>query len=611
MTVVRTQNSQPGSDITETDVQNYLRSRPTTVRRIAKFLVNRYGSLIDLRNLESRPLDECIDHLLTRALAAHAVASFSGMDPSDSARCVVDGGQDLGIDAIAFDESQKRCWLIQSKFVQGGQGRTSWTIISKFLQGFECIVSDSYEHANSKILAMREDITLAISEVAWRFTLVLATTSHNPVENHDLNRIHEKLEYQDPGNMGTFTFDNFDLNRVTRSVEESLAPSSIDLDIQLSEWGCVTEPFRAFYGHVQLSTIIEWRQHGVSLFDKNLRGFDPSSHVAASIEKTLSGESGLFWYLNNGATLLCESIERRGPYSGTQSRATGHFHCKGVSVVNGAQTIGTIWEKVGDGENLDPNAKVHIRLISLENASEEFGAKVTKATNTQKNILARDFATLDAAQKKLQNQFALDGLIYVFRTGISPPKPDEGCTLEEVSIALACERSIETSVIAHRNPGYLTDPDNSYYKSIFHGKNELRSEEVWRSVRIYRLCVLALSQERNTSSGRPQQVATHGARYIIYRVFNDPKIKSIRGEWSKDTATAIKDATLTHLGQITAYLENATGYLQVLFKNTDRVKGLDESLAGAGGSSSSERVKRQEIGRQQELFKNLPPEGES
>src|SRR4026208_2017784 len=37
--------------------------------------------------------------------------------------------------------------------------------------------------------------------------------------------------------------------------------------------------------------------------------------------------------------------------------------------------------------------------------------------------------------------------------------------------------SVASCVVAYRNPGYLTDPENSHYKAIFHGDKELRSED--------------------------------------------------------------------------------------------------------------------------------------
>jgi hypothetical protein len=597
-----------GSEITEEAVREHLKNRPVTILRIAKFLFNRYGGSIDLRDYATRPLADRIEHFLTRALAAHAVVAYSGADPETAALCVVDGGQDLGIDAIAFDEAQKRCWLVQSKFAQGGQGPIPWTDLAKFLSGFEALASESFEQANPKILAMSDEIRRAASEVAWKWKLVLATTSSNPLAENYLADIHSKLEYQDPGNSGTFTFDNFHLNEVTKSVENAISPAAIDLEITLEDWGCVTKPHVAYYGNLPLSEIIKWRVHGVPIFDKNLRVFDADSHVAKSITATLLSESKIFWYLNNGATLLCESIDRSGPYSLSESRAKGVFHCKGVSIVNGAQTIGTIWDRAGDGSLLDPNSRVQVRLISVQDAGEEFGARVTKATNTQKNILARDFATLDVAQRTLQKHFSLDGLIYVFRTGVPIPPQAKGCTFDEVSLSLACERSLEFAVIAYRNPGFLTDPENQYYKALFHGDRPVNAEDAWRAVRIYRHAVQTLANDRAALTGRKKQGATHGARYIVHRVFNDGRVKKLRGEWAtQDALDTIAAVATEHMELVVRHLDQVSGYLQVLFKNTDRVRELDAALKNAPGPGAPPPVTQPESAPgQKDLFG--PPE---
>jgi AIPR protein len=205
-----------------------------------------------------------------------------------------------------------------------------------------------------------------VSEPGWKFTIVLASTSAQPLAHDSVNLVKDRLAYQDPGNSGTFTFEQFTLNPVTASIEHAFDAAKINLTIELHDWGCMNAPFVAYYGKATLDAIMKWREHGQPLFHKNLRGFMKSSDVSESISRTLSSESELFWYLNNGATILCARIERQGPYSQHTSRERGHFYCVGVSVVNGAQTIGSIWEQPGDGQNLDPRAMVHLRLISLE-----------------------------------------------------------------------------------------------------------------------------------------------------------------------------------------------------------------------------------------------------
>jgi hypothetical protein len=508
----------------------------------------------------------------------------------------VDGGQDLGIDAIAFNDREKKCWLFQAKFQHSGQGLMAWSELSKFFDGFDALASDSFEGANPKILAMEDDIRSAATEPGWRFELVLVSTSAKPLSSESIETIHERLAYQDPGNSGMFKFKPWTLNDVTTSIEQSLDAAKINLEVELHDWGCLSDPCIAYYGQVSLGAVTKWREHGTVLFAKNLRSFIPSSPVADSITRTLVSQSELFWYLNNGATILCERIERSGPYSQQKSRERGHFKCIGVSVVNGAQTIGTIWDEPSGGADLDPRGMLFVRLISLENAPTDFAQHVTKATNTQNNILPRDFATLDAAQRRLAREFTLEGRTYVFRQGDPTPRPEDGCDIEELSLALACSTSIELTTIAYRNPGYLIDPDSPSYKAIFGIPGRPLAEDAWRLVRIMRASNLSLSMIRGEGPGRRRQVATHAARQIQHRVMNDPKVKSLRGQQTiedKDLHTVVCQATVTSFDAINSYLalnHQEREYLQVIFKNTVKIKKMHAALDKMTGAATATSV---------------------
>ncbi len=193
-----------------------------------------------------------------------------------------------------------------------------------------------------------------------------------------------------------------------------------------------------------------------------------------------------------------------------------------MSVVNGAQTIGAIWEHAGQGELLEPNSMLHLRLISLENADDGFGSRVTTGTNTQKNILPRDFATFDSMQVAIQKQFQLEGRVYIIRDTDQLRSPDEGCTMMEAAIALACNKSIELATIAYRNLGFLSDPSNRYHKQAFDGAT---AEKVFPLVKVLRISDSALASIKSGTTIKARPLATHGAKYIQYRVFNHSDVK--------------------------------------------------------------------------------------
>lgn len=574
MSQVTNQSANKPLPILEQDVADFFRTRPAAVRRIGVFLFNRFAKHIDLSDLSESTFankPRLLDFFLSRALAAHVASVLCDKDPAESAECVVDGGQDLGIDAICLDPVRQHCYLIQSWFNASGSGNASQTDMLKCIEGFQAIVSDDFQRGNQRILSMQVPLRTAVNEVGWKFTLVFASTAAQPISGDFEETIQSRLSYHDPGNCGTFSFHNFPLNKVTESIERAFDPKDINLTITLNHWGCVTKPVVAYYGQVPLADIIQWRSCGSRLFEKNLRNFDPSSEVSESIRSTIADASSEFWYRNNGATMLCKKIERLGPYQLSTSREAGNFFCTGASIVNGAQTIGAIWEHAGNGETLEPDARMHLRLISLEDADEFFGKRVTTGTNTQKNIRARDFATFDETQVAIQRQFQMDGRVYVIRETDVLPSENNGCTIVEAAIALACNHSVELATIAYRNVGFLTDPNHKYHKEVFSGAN---ADRIFTLVKVLRMSGHVLTEIKE-QDGRLRMVASHGARYIQYRVFSDAQLKQYIGSGKAvtDLEAHVRDITFREFARVEQWVKAhwQFSYPQVFFKNTESV----------------------------------------
>lgn len=101
----------------------------------------------------------------------------------------------------------------------------------------------------------------------------------------------------------------------------------MDLQILLHEWGLVREPFKAYYGHVEVTDITSWGKYGDRLYDKNIRSFKGSTDVNGGIVATLKDAPDKFLYFNNGITLLCGELEKQ-PLGG-KSRSSGVFECRG------------------------------------------------------------------------------------------------------------------------------------------------------------------------------------------------------------------------------------------------------------------------------------------
>jgi predicted Zn finger-like uncharacterized protein len=127
------------------------------------------------------------------------------------------------------------------------------------------------------------------------------------------------------------------------------------------------------------------------------------------------------------------------------------------------------------------------------------------------------------------------------------------------------------------------EPDGGVLRCEFCGELLV----TWDGGGFMHFAVQALARERAAFIGRRKQGATHGGRYIVHRVFRDGRVRALRADVSSPEALeTIAAVTAEHMELVVSHLERASGYLQVLFKNTDRVRQLDQDLAKPGESAS-------------------------
>jgi hypothetical protein len=290
---------------------------------------------------------------------------------------------------------------------------------------------------------------------------------------------------------------------------------------------------------------------------------------------TITDSPENFWYFNNGVTVLCASIDK-APAGGPERRQ-GTFGLKGVSVVNGAQTVGTLARALRQGKQSELDAvRVMVRFISLEDAAEDFAERVTRATNAQNVIGGRDFVGLDPEQTRLRDDFSVDNLIYAVRSGEARPDPDKGCEFADAAVALACAHSAGLATQAKREVSRLWDDiTKSPYKALFNPQtNHLR---VWRSVQILRAVDRELDRLRGGLDNRTKGYAVHGNRLIAHVVFAKLDLAGIEdhtADWAPTLAQAAEStARVLHAMKDIGEAEYG-GYTASLFKNATKTGRL-------------------------------------
>ncbi len=425
---------------------------------------------------------------LTRGLAALALVHLLDTDPNAATAAITDGFGDNGIDAIAVDAENSVVYLVQSKWSQNGTGSPALGDVQKFIKGFRDLVNAEFSRFNAKVQAKKNALVAALNDPDVRFVLVIAHSGQDPLSAQAETAIQDLLaEVNDPIDTASFTMlSQAELHQFLTMGIHGKAP---DLAVTLYDWGSTQEPYAAYYGQVDASEVADWwRKYNVKLFRQNLRQFLGDSDVNASITETLVKEPGKFWYFNNGITVLCQKVAKTA--LGGTSKKTGKFAFEGVSIVNGAQTVGCIGRAADDHPQAVGDARVSIRFISLENCPDDFAEEVTRGTNTQNRVGPREFVALDSEQDRLATELALDGKRYAIKSGESSPSPDSGCTVVEATVALACAQSeSDFAVQAKREIGRIwagaeTAGGSSQYRRLFGPK--LTGHQLWRTVLVLR-----------------------------------------------------------------------------------------------------------------------------
>ncbi|MGC0267939.1 AIPR family protein [Enterobacter hormaechei] len=209
-------------------------------------------------------------------------------------------------------------------------------------------------------------------------------------------------------------------------------------------------------------------QELVRTFLRNMLG---KTDVNEEIKKSVSENPEMFWFYNNGITILVnEAIpHRRNAASGAER---GFFDFKDISIINGAQTvssIGTIMDSLGEKIY---QVKVPTRFIEVrEDADNTISNSITKANNFQNRVLGRDFASQQSDQHRLARELVLEGYQYqLLRTDEDYSQTNSKVIdLDEALNALAClsKNSTIVATLKSNRGRFFENFEGTLYKTLF------------------------------------------------------------------------------------------------------------------------------------------------
>lgn len=526
---------------------------------------------------EATHWDSSLDDVanLSRILALYAVQLELGDADGSQIVEITDGEGDRGIDAIGVDQSTKLVVLVQSKWRQDGTGSMDLAGVLKFLQGARSLLGmksdDEPINASEETKSVVRDL---LKTPGARIRMVTVTTAGDPLAAEVEQPITELLEQlndlEDVEPLASHTHSG--QGALFNSISKKSRPS-VDIDLQMLDWGRASDPQRIYYGRVSAAEIATWfNEHGTDLFAENIRVVIPRSDINDGILETIASSPDRFIYYNNGITVLAESIGM-GP-GGVLSREVGYFKLTGASIVNGAQTVSTLGSAIGTAHegNLG-NAFVLVRCIEVPQEEEDLGRRITRYANTQNEVSSQDFAFLDPEQHRLVRELQVLGYEYVLRSAEMPKSKDPSKVIElrQAAVSLACASpNLAHSVVAKREVSRLfTDS----YAALFNASTDpLR---LARAVQITSGVDAILDDFERESDGVKAGIAVHGRRVIAHLVMKElgNNFMTSPGTDLTDTMDDLKDNVEDLLDTLVDVFP-ANAYPGNVFKNGSRVARL-------------------------------------
>ena len=525
-------------------------------------------------------------HFETRAIAALSLMMTTGIDVEQSAIHITDGFHDMGIDAIYLDSTQKELFLVQSKWRNDGVGGISQPEMQTFVEGIKRIIEFDIEGANAKILSKKEDIDFALTSMNYQIHMIFVHTGNEPSTDYVRRPLNNLLSAVNDEISTLLVYSELSFKEIYEFLAQGQTPNSVCLDdVILTNWGKIETPYPVFYGTVSAAAVGEWyRTYGNTLFSKNLRFYKGDTDVNEGMRKTLLNEPENFFYYNNGLKLLCNSITRKAKDSTTN--ATGLFRLDGVSLVNGAQTTGTIGSAFMDNPEQVSKANVMIQIVDLHEAPEEAYLQITKLTNTQNRIENKDFVALDPEQERIRTDLSFSHYTYLYKSGDRLTNMDDQLTFDEAVVALAClNEDLSFATLAKRNVGGLSeDISKAPYKVLFNPSTN--SFSLLNSVLIIRQVEKNLLKKKEQLTGRERLVAVHGNRFLSYCILQSMKTEP---EFEKSIldiaqiAQAVESHMDTYFPKAVACMNTLypESYPANIFKNTTKCKAILEQVNAA------------------------------
>lgn len=446
---------------------------------------------------------------LSRAFSAFVIHKMLNIGIAVAAKSVVDDFDDNGIDAIYYDTATKTLFLLQTKYMKDRQFDEPDAI--RFRNGVELLLAQKYARFNINVQNRKAQLDDAFDE-AEKIKLVVAYVGSG-FSAHAKVALKELTEDEDHHEVGRLEaeIEEYGPDRIQADLLAEQSVGVVNDSIRLSKWQHVGGPRDTHIGVALISDLVALhKKHQKALYERNIRYFLGSreSDVNKAIQETLRTAPEDFFYLNNGVTALADLIDApQGP------KVNKRLRLRGLSIINGAQTISSAAEFVTQNPGCDISAARVLVTIINTGSEGKFGRSVTRARNHQNPVSTGNFASLDPRQEELRRELNYLGYSYHYRPEAMPRNAELSANIITIEQAM---KALALFAPDSRYPYWLKNEvarfqnaESSEYQSLF--TQALTGAQLVNMVKFFRFVRDVIAANAEASKGSERLFYKHGA----------------------------------------------------------------------------------------------------
>lgn len=326
------------------------------------------------------------------AFTRWCVERLEGLESSEAEEaCEVQGSGDKSLDFYAKNDKATLFTLGQCKFSESGNYQVSRQEVADFF-GLPARLQSPSSTAKAAFKEAAQSYQEAVAQGYQVQLKLFVFGSLSPDAG-------QEVKHQKPKLPQKHEFILLDLQEILTLLELQPVPPQV---LAIAPGQVFTRNADALVASVKAKGLIQvYSNLGDKLFALNPRLYLGKSIrvnkellTTLNLQKEPDGRTR-FWYYNNGITAICKDFKLNHP-------GENQVMVEDLRVVNGCQTIRTLHEKDREARIGD---EVHILFRLVKTERGDFPRQISRRTNRQTAIKARDLVSDDDEQRRIQDEF--------------------------------------------------------------------------------------------------------------------------------------------------------------------------------------------------------------